>query len=72
MAPRGVLRFKVTGNIIFDKGMIAADDVPTSRFVNNLYCAWMGGNGNNIIQFNRSTDQGSTFSAPLMLNNHWG
>lgn len=61
---------QATGNFSFDKEMICADDVPTSPFVNYLYCAWMG--GNNIVQFNRSIDQGVNFSNPTNLNNHWG
>ncbi len=59
-----------TGIIAFDKEMIAADDVPASPFANNLYCVWMG--AGSAVQFNRSTNQGTTFSNPLTLNDHWG
>ena len=56
-----------------DKDMIAADDVPTSPFANNLYCAWSVSPGaNGTVQFNRSTNQGTTFSAPITLRSGWG
>lgn len=53
-----------------DKPMIAADNTPSTAFTNNLYCAW----GHTHISFNRSTDGGKTFSAPLVLppNNSQG
>lgn len=58
---------------VSDKEMIAADDVPASPFANNLYCAWSVNPGaNGIVQFNRSTNQGATFSAPITLRNGWG
>ncbi|MGN6605173.1 MAG: hypothetical protein ACTHK8_22145 [Ginsengibacter sp.] len=43
-----------TGDIVFDKEMIAADDISSSPFINNFYCGWMG--ANHFVQFNRSTD----------------
>ena len=56
-----------------DKEMIAADDVPTSPFANNLYCAWSVNPGaNGTVQFNRSTNLGITFTAPITLRNGWG
>ncbi len=45
---------QATGNIIFDKEMIAADDISSSPHANYLYSAWMG--TNNFVQFNRSID----------------
>jgi len=55
----------VTG---FDKEMITADDQPNSPYVNNVYCAWTNfGAGNGNIEFNRSVDNGSTFSTPITL-----
>lgn len=56
----------------FDKEMIAADDVPTSPFANNLYCAWTVFGGNTTVQFNRSTDGANTFSVPIILRNGLG
>lgn len=58
----------------FDKEMIAADDVPASPFANNLYCSWsvLPLTGARSVQFNRSTNQGATFSAPVVLRNGWG
>jgi len=48
--------------------MIAADDQPNSPYVNNVYCAWTNfGAGNGNIEFNRSVDNGSTFSTPITL-----
>jgi hypothetical protein len=44
----------------FDKEMITADDVPTSPFANNIYCSWsvlVGNPANDLVQFNRSTNQ---------------
>lgn len=56
-----------------DKDMIAADDIPTSPFANNLYCAWSVSPGaNGTVQFNRSTNQGATFTAPITLRSGWG
>lgn len=46
-----------------DKPMIAADNVSTSAYKNNLYCAW----GSTHIQFNRSTNGGVSFSTPVVL-----
>jgi len=64
-----------TGVSNFDKEMIAADDQPNSPFVNNVYCSWTNfsaGYGN--IEFNRSVDNGGTFSTPITLKNGngWG
>ncbi|MBS1576924.1 MAG: hypothetical protein JST09_16630 [Bacteroidetes bacterium] len=56
--------------IVFDKDMIATDDLPASPFANSFYCGWMG--ANNFVQFNRSIDHGATFSQPLTLTNYWG
>ena len=56
-----------------DKIMIAADDVPTSPFANNFYCTWTNFNVyNGRIEFNRSTNGGTTFSTPIALNANWG
>jgi hypothetical protein len=53
--------------------MVAADDQVGSTFANNFYCAWSNFNANNgRIEFNRSTNGGTTLSAALALNNHWG
>ncbi|MHB1922373.1 MAG: T9SS type A sorting domain-containing protein [Chitinophagaceae bacterium] len=64
--------FRISGTvpIIFDKEMITSDDVPSSPFVNYLYCAWMG--LSNYVQYNRSTDKGNTFSNITSLTNYWG
>jgi Secretion system C-terminal sorting domain len=56
----------------FDKDMIAADDVPTSPFANNLYCTWTVFGGTTSVQFNRSINGGTTFSAPITLRNGFG
>lgn len=52
----------------FDKPMIAADDIAASPNANNFYCAWTNFNVNGRIQFNRSTNLGVTFSAPIFLS----
>ena len=52
----------------FDKDMIAADNLTTSPFANNFYCAWTDFNsGNGAVAFNRSTDKGITFSTKIQL-----
>lgn len=51
--------------------MIAADDVNTSPYANNLYAGWTAAN-NLFVQFNRSTNGASTFSAPINLTAYWG
>jgi hypothetical protein len=56
----------------FDKEMIAADDVPTSPFANNLYSTWTVFGGTTTVQFNRSTNGGNTFTAPIILRNGFG
>ncbi len=59
----------------FDKEMIVADDVPTSPFANNIYCSWsilVGNPANDLVQFNRSTNQGGNFSVPITLKTGWG
>jgi len=56
-----------------DKEMIAIDDANNSSFKNNIYSAWtlyIGGASAlqfSAIQFNRSTDQGYSFSTPDTL-----
>lgn len=58
-----------TGRI--DKEMIAADNLPSSLFVNNLYGAWTN-DVSGTVQFNRSTNRGQTFTAPLVLQSGFG
>jgi hypothetical protein len=55
----------------FDKEMIAADDVPTSPFANNLYAAWTDFS-TYTVRFNRSTNQGTSYSQPITLLNGSG
>ena len=54
-----------------DKEMIVADDQPNSPYVNSVYCSWTNfvANDNGHIEFNRSVDNGNTFSAPIVLKN---
>lgn len=56
----------------FDKEMIAADDVPTSPFANNLYCTWTVFGAATTVQFNRSTNGCNTFTNPIILRNGFG
>ncbi len=61
----------------FDKPMITADDIPTSPFANNLYCAWSilpdpSVSNLDFVQFNRSTNGGQNFSNPTSLKNGVG
>src|SRR4051812_12906022 len=52
----------------FDKLMIAADNSKTSPYANNFYAAWTDFSvGNGEVLFNRSTDEGKTFSSPIIL-----
>ncbi len=56
----------------FDKDMIAADDVSTSPFANNLYCTWTVFGATTTVQFNRSTNGGNAFTNPIILRNSFG
>jgi hypothetical protein len=52
-----------------DKEFIAADASPTSPFKNNLYMAWMPfGAGTVHVRFSRSTNNGLTWSTPIVLS----
>src|SRR5450631_1729775 len=55
----------------FDKEMIVADNLPASPNVNNLYCAWTTFTSatTSIVNFNRSTNGGTIFSAAAALKN---
>jgi hypothetical protein len=46
-----------------DKPMIAADNVSTSPYKNNVYCAW----GHSNIYFNRSITGGAYFTNPVTI-----
>jgi len=57
----------------FDKEMIATDDQSSSPYVNNIYCAWTNfGTPNTNVEFDRSTNGGTTFSAPVVLKSAAG
>lgn len=56
----------------YDKEMIASDDVSTSSFANNFYCSWSNFAGGYSVEFNRSTDNGNSFSNPIILKNGFG
>jgi len=60
------VRGSLTPNI-FDKEMIAADNGANSPFKNNLYGAWTDYGSPTTVQFNRSIDNGRTFSTPIIL-----
>ena len=49
-----------------DKPFITVDDISTSPYVNNVYGSWHTTNPQ-AVKFNRSTNNGSTFSAPITL-----
>src|SRR4029078_7092648 len=52
----------------FDKLMIAADNSPSSPYVNNFYAAWTDFSiGNGEVLFNMSSDNGKTFTSPVIL-----
>ncbi len=48
-----------------DKEFIHVDVSPTSPFQDNIYLTWHQGN---ILRFSRSTDNGHTWSSPLIFN----
>lgn len=51
-----------------DKELLAADYFTSSPFRNNVYVAWRETNFENLT-FSRSTDNGTTFSAPAAIRN---
>ena len=61
-------------NLSPDKELIAADAFPSSPFAGNVYVTWTmfdfscGGFCASAINFSRSTDGGSTWSAPLEIS----
>jgi hypothetical protein len=66
-----------TGPIIsddFDKEMmVTVDEMQTSPYVNNFYCAWTDFSvGGGLVKVNRSTDRTNTFSAAITLSQHYG
>lgn len=54
----------------FDKEMITTvDEMQTSPFANNFYCAWTDfGDASTRVFFNRSTNRSSTFSTAIPLS----
>lgn len=57
----------------FDKEMITTvDEMQTSPFANNFYCAWTDFGNNALVLFNRSTNRSSTFSTPIELSTDAG
>jgi len=59
-----------TNQAFFDKEMVAADNLSTSPFANNVYCAWtilQSIQGPYFINFNRSTNNGASFTVPITL-----
>ncbi len=64
------------GGFSDDKPFIAADANPASPYANNLYVAWsrfgQAVPGEWSVYFSRSTDQGVTWSAPLLLSDFDG
>lgn len=57
----------------FDKLMIAADNSPSSQYVNNFYAAWTDFSvGNGEVLFNMSSDYGNTFTTPVILRTNIG
>lgn len=57
----------------FDKEMIATvDEMQTSAFANNFYCAWTDFNNNSRVTVNRSINKTLTFSNQTTLSNGFG
>lgn len=58
----------------FDKDMIVVDNEPSSPYVNRYYAAWthLITGSNIVVEFQRSLDNGNTFSAPITLKNGKG
>ncbi len=53
--------------------MTCVDELSTSAYVNNFYCAWTDFSTTGFpIRINRSTNGGTSFSSSLVLSNHWG
>ena len=59
---------KGVSNANLDKQMNTSDNIATSPFANNFYNTWTDFNsGNGAVDFNRSTDKGTTFSTKIVL-----
>lgn len=56
----------------FDKMMIASDNTPGSPFANNVYAAWTNFDGGITVEFNRSTNNGASYTNPIVLRNGFG
>lgn len=52
--------------------MIAAENTPGLSTTNFLYSAWTDFGTNTVVNFNRSTNQGASFSQPITLKNGSG
>lgn len=67
-----------TNQTNYDKEMIAVDNEPTSPYANNIYCAWswlpygLNQSSLNRVYFNKSADNGATFSSPIILKQGFG
>ncbi|MEO8147885.1 MAG: T9SS type A sorting domain-containing protein [Bacteroidia bacterium] len=60
------------GNINFDKQMMSIDNLPGSPHLNKIYTAWTDFTGSYAVKFNRSVDNGVTYSVPITLRTGWG
>ena len=57
----------------FDKEMVVTvDEMQTSPYVNNFYCAWTDFSDAKKVKVNRSTDGTNTFGATIPLSTHAG
>jgi hypothetical protein len=55
-----------------DKEYVTTDFVPTSPYYNNMYVSWTRFGSGTDIYFVRSTDQGITWSSPVVVSNEPG
>ena len=59
-------------NIFEDKEYVTTDFVPTSPFYNNMYVSWTRFGSGTDIYFVKSSDQGVTWSNPLIVSSEPG
>ena len=58
--------------VSFDKEMMAIDNMPNSPYLGYIYTAWTDFIGSYSVRFNRSTNNGVSYSSNITLHSGWG